>query len=259
VEPSTRVSLSVVAPVFNEAESVNELAQRCVAAALGVTDEFEVLIVDDASTDATAATLEALSADPALASHLRLLRLPTNGGQYAATLAGLRAARGRIVVVLDGDLQDPPEVIPELLGALDACPEAAVAYAVKSSRADPAWVRLGSVLLRVLQRLLAAVDTVPGSGSYCALRSSVVRDVLARPVAHANLAAVVATVAAPHVLVPYAKQARAHGQSRVGPLGLLREAWGSLAVTGALRRLAWAATAVLAIAASAAAAWMASG
>ncbi len=233
------VALSIVAPLYNEAETVTELVRRCATAAAAVTARFELIPVDDASTDATGALLRALAADARYRSTLRPVHLAVNGGQYAATVAGLRAARGDCVVVLDGDLQDPPELLCTLTDALARHKRATVAFAVKVAREDAAWMRLACAGLQALQRWLAPVATVRGAGSYCAMQRQVVQRVVRHPVRNANLAAVLAALGEPHTVVPYAKQPRAHGDSRVGAFGLFCEAWGSLAVTGALRRLAW--------------------
>jgi dolichol-phosphate mannosyltransferase len=101
--------VSVVVPVFNEEENMSIL-QSELRAALAQFD-YEIVFVDDGSSDGTAARVDA---DP----RIRLLRFEKNAGQSAATFAGVNAARGRVVVLLDGDLQNDPAEIPKLLAAL---------------------------------------------------------------------------------------------------------------------------------------------
>lgn len=108
--------LSLVIPAYNEQENVEALLAR-VAAALEQTQRpFEVLIVDDGSTDATPRLLgQAMATFP----WLRVLRLERNAGQSAAFDAGFKAARGEVIATIDADLQNDPEEIPRLLPLLN--------------------------------------------------------------------------------------------------------------------------------------------
>lgn len=242
------LQLSIVAPVYNEARILPELVRRCVAAGAACGVPFEVVLADDASTDDSAAVLASLAAADA---RLRPIRLERNAGQFGATQAGLRAARGAQVLVLDGDLQDPPEHIPQLVAALAAAgPDVAAVFAVKTRRDDPQLFMLGQALFHALQRWLSAVAVPPGAGSYCLMRAAVARRVATAPLRHANLSAVVALVA--HAgggrldVVPYEKQARYDEQTRVGWRGLVAEAVESLQITGAVSTLLrWTALACL--------------
>lgn len=114
--------ISVVVPVYNEEENVAPLAEEIRAAIAPTGRSFEIVFVDDGSTDATAANAQAVP-------DLVLLRHDRNRGQSAATITGLRAARGDLIVTLDGDRQNDPASIPDLLAALDGA-DAAVGYRV---------------------------------------------------------------------------------------------------------------------------------
>lgn len=103
--------ITAVAPVLNEALNVAELTGRLRQALGQITDDFSIIIVDDGSTDGTWDRLQELSQDDPRITGIRLSR---NFGQHTAITAGLDAADADWVVVLDGDLQDRPEVIPEL-------------------------------------------------------------------------------------------------------------------------------------------------
>ncbi|MCB9663510.1 MAG: glycosyltransferase [Alphaproteobacteria bacterium] len=233
--------VSVVAPVYNEAGVLHELARRCLAAARRVDPEAEVVLADDASTDATQELSRSLPAG------VRVVRLPTNRGQLGATKAGLAAALGEIVVVLDGDLQDPPERIPHLVAALEAQPELDGLLAVKVSRRDPLWFRLGRAGYALLQRAPGARRVPSGAGAYCALRRATARRVAACGVEQANLAPLLVALDARLDVLPYVKTGRYDGHSRVGLAGLVREALGSLALTGALAAAAGWLAALLAL------------
>jgi glycosyltransferase involved in cell wall biosynthesis len=110
------VELSLVVPAFNEQEVVPELLRR-VEAALGAgARRFEVIIVDDGSTDQTPRLLQAAMAGR---PWLRVIRLARNSGQSAAFDAGFKAARGAVIATIDADLQNDPEEIARLLPMLD--------------------------------------------------------------------------------------------------------------------------------------------
>jgi glycosyltransferase involved in cell wall biosynthesis len=103
--------ISVVAPIHNEAETIPELHRR-LTSVLAELGAYEIVLVDDGSTDGSWDHMLALApGDP----HLRLVRLSRNFGHQAALTAGLEAARGDAVVLIDSDLQDPPELIPSLV------------------------------------------------------------------------------------------------------------------------------------------------
>lgn len=202
-----------------------------------------MLLVDDASTDST----RQLAAD--LRPPVRVIHLPANRGQLGATFAGLREAAGDVIVVLDGDLQDPPEHIPALVATLRSRPDLDVVFAAKTRRDDPAWFLLGRAAYAALLSLPGARAVPPGCGAYCAMRPALAARVAALAVPDGNLAPLLVALGARSASVGYEKVARYDGQSRVGPWGLLREAIPSLALTGALTALAgWSALALTAAA-----------
>jgi len=108
--------LSLVIPAYNEQEVIPVLLERVSAALSQTGKSFEVLIVDDGSTDSTPKLLEeGMQKYP----WLRILRMAKNGGQSAAFEAGFKAARGEVIATIDADLQNDPEEIPRLLPMLD--------------------------------------------------------------------------------------------------------------------------------------------
>ncbi len=107
--------ISIVVPVYKNADTLYELHRRLVAAVGQVSDGYEILFVDDACPCGSLAVLRSLAQeDP----RVGVLALASNMGQNQAVLTGLAYARGRVAVVLDADLQDPPEAIPTLLSNL---------------------------------------------------------------------------------------------------------------------------------------------
>jgi glycosyltransferase involved in cell wall biosynthesis len=106
------IELSVVVPVYDEVDTVEELAERLVETLQEITPNYEVLIVDDGSRDGTGPLLSRLCGRH---DRLRAIHLRRNFGQAAAMSAGFDAARGKIIVTMDGDLQNDPRDIPRLL------------------------------------------------------------------------------------------------------------------------------------------------
>ena len=112
-QAAAAIDLSVVVPVLNEAENIAGLVAEITAALSGVIG-FEIIYVDDGSSDDSLTVLTALKADNAF---LRVIRHSRRAGQSAGTLSGVRAARGRLIATLDGDGQNDPADIPKLLAA----------------------------------------------------------------------------------------------------------------------------------------------
>src|SRR5579864_9174057 len=134
-EETPAPDVSIVVTVYDEAGSLDELYRRTIAALEAWGRSFELVFVDDGSTDGSFAVLERLhEADP----RVRAIRFKRNFGQHPAMHAGLARARGEILVTMDGDLQNEPEDIPRLIEAIEAGSD--VASGRRMSRRDP-WPR----------------------------------------------------------------------------------------------------------------------
>jgi glycosyltransferase involved in cell wall biosynthesis len=148
------IDISVVVPVLDEADSVLELAERVAAVLDAAGRSFEILFVDDGSRDQTVARVrEARQRD----RRVKLVRLRRNFGKAAALSAGFDHCAGRLVLTMDGDLQDEPEEIPRLLDALESG-HLDLVSGWKRTRRDPASKRLPSKLFNWVTRQLAQVD-----------------------------------------------------------------------------------------------------
>jgi glycosyltransferase involved in cell wall biosynthesis len=152
--------VSVVAPVHNEQQTLDEFHRRVVDAMPEV--EFELLVVDDGSTDASPTILDRLESED---SRIRVVTLSRNFGHQAALTAGLDYAAGDVVVLIDSDLQDPPELIPEMLEAWGSGSD--VVYAVRRSRKGDPRMKLWTSrwFYRVFERL-TAIDLGQSSGDF---------------------------------------------------------------------------------------------
>jgi len=131
-----RPVFSVVVPMFNEAEVIGAMHRRLAAAMATLNAPWEVIYVNDGSRDTTLRAVEMLrQAD----HHIALVNLSRNFGKEIATTAGLDHARGDAVIVIDADLQDPPEVIPQLVDAWHAGYD--MVYAQRRLRDGETWLK----------------------------------------------------------------------------------------------------------------------
>jgi len=163
------IELSVIAPAHNEEDNVGPLAEA-IAAALGPTGtSFELIIVDDGSTDATRARIRALMPERPWLRCVAMTRTPTGrgGGQSAAFWAGFRAARGRLIASIDADLQNDPRDLPRMLDRMRGTGADMVQGDRSGARRDNAVRRFGSRVGRWFRRLLLG-DRIRDTG--CSLR-----------------------------------------------------------------------------------------
>ncbi len=109
--------ISVVIPVFNEEENLRELGERLISTLTAMNRAFEIILVDDGSTDNSWQVLTRLHQQ--YPENIRALQFHRNFGQHQAIFAGFQAARGQVMVTLDADLQNPPEEVPKLVAKLE--------------------------------------------------------------------------------------------------------------------------------------------
>ena len=168
--------LSVVVPLFNEESNVGRLYERLVSSLAGLGITHEIMFVDDGSGDATSFILDRLrGSDP----NVVVLRLSRNFGHQAAVSAGLDHARGRGVVVMDGDLQDPPEVLPQFVKRWRQGYD--VVYAVRRQRKEGLPKRLGYFAFYRFLNAVSHLDIPLDSGDFCLMDRKVVDALKALP------------------------------------------------------------------------------
>jgi glycosyltransferase involved in cell wall biosynthesis len=211
---SALVQVSVVIPIYNDEANVAELVARVGAALQRTGRSYELICVDDGSRDGSAALLEALAAERPWLKPLYLIR---NYGQSAALQAGFDAAQGEIIVTLDGDLQNEPDDIPELLKILDQRPEVDVISGWRRERQDRTVSR--KLPSAAANAVISSVTGVKLHDYGCALklyRADVIRGLRLYGELHRFIPALAAEVGANIIEVPVRHHARARGESKYG-------------------------------------------
>jgi polyisoprenyl-phosphate glycosyltransferase len=208
--------LSVVAPVYNEEATIEEFYGRVCGALEGT--RFELVLVDDGSSDASAATLERLAAnDP----RVRVISLSRNFGHQTALTAGLDHARGNPVVMLDADLQDPPELIPKMLDHWRTGCD--VVYAVREEREGESRFKLSTA--RWFYKLfdkLAQVELQHNSGDFRLLDRRPLDALLSMRERNRFLRGMTVWVGYTQAAVPYKRDPRYAGETKYTLSRMLR-------------------------------------
>lgn len=167
--PSATPLVSVIVPVFNEEECIGATVEEIFQVLGGAGLDFELLVVNDGSTDRTAQILATLRArEP----RLRVIQLAPNSGQSAAFGAGFQFARGQCVVLMDGDGQNDPRDITRLVAALDDCD---VCCGYRAVRRDPLARRLAGRLANAIRSRLLHDDIIDTGCSLKAIRTEMAR------------------------------------------------------------------------------------
>jgi undecaprenyl-phosphate 4-deoxy-4-formamido-L-arabinose transferase len=214
--PAHRLDVSVVVPVYNEHENLPELLDRLTKVLGGLDRSYELVFVDDGSSDGSVEWLRERAGQD---EHVGVVEFQANFGQHAAVFAGLEAASGDAVVTLDADLQNPPEEIPNLLAALEEGHDVAAGW--RSNRQDPLLRRVASYLVN---RLMSRATGVHLHDYGCMLRAyrREVVDCLCQCAERSSFIPALANVFARSVVeVPVDHAARTRGDSKYSLMKLL--------------------------------------
>jgi len=213
-------TLSVVAPLYNEEGNVAELVRRLRAAADGAPgiDAYEIVLVDDGSTDRTVELLHAVAAaDPRIV----VLRLSRNFGHQLAATAGLDIARGDAIVLIDADLQDPPELIPAMVERWQQGFD--VVYAVRRSRKGETRFKLWTAhLFYTITRRLTKVTIPVDAGDFRLMSRRVVDALKTIRERHRFIRGLVSWVGFPQTALEYDRDSRFSGASKYPVSRMLR-------------------------------------
>ena len=230
-------TISVITPIWNERECIEELARRLAASLETIDQAFEVIFVDNGSDDGSVEVMRGVCArDP----RFKILRLSRNFGHQGGATAGLDFASGAAVVLIDGDLQDPPELIPELyqrhLEGYD------VVYAVRASREKETWFKLFTAKwFYRLFRWATDVDMPADTGDFRLMDRTVVEALKKMREQHRMLRAMVAWTGFRQIGVPYERAGRFAGFTKFSLRKMVRFATDGLTSfsTVPLRLASW--------------------
>lgn len=222
-DPARAPVLSVVLPVYDEAANLRALTARLSPVLEKLTQgSWEVVFADDGSQDGSSDLLDTLHREDA---RVKVLHLSRNFGHQAALSAGLEASSGQAVVLMDADLQDPPEVIESFVERWRAGFD--VVYAVRRTRKEGVLKRVAySIFYRTMRRV-ANVDLPLDAGDFCLLDRAVVDELVALPERHRFLRGLRAWVGFRQTGVEYDRDARTAGASKYSLARLVQ-----LAVSG---------------------------
>jgi glycosyltransferase involved in cell wall biosynthesis len=173
---TTNPVVSVVVPLHDEEETVGELHRRLADALEASGVSYEVVLVDDGSSDATGDLIDDLERED---DHLVVVHLSRNFGHQAAVSAGIDRARGQAVVLMDGDLQDPPEVIAQFIDAWREGYD--VIYGIRRHRKEGLLKRLGYAGFYRILNAISDLHIPLDSGDFCLMDRKVVNALKALP------------------------------------------------------------------------------
>jgi glycosyltransferase involved in cell wall biosynthesis len=206
-------TLSVVIPAYNEEANVERAYERLAKVLSGLDMDWELIFSVDPSRDRTEELILGLrERDP----RVKMLRFSRRFGQPMATLAGMEAARGDAIVVIDCDLQDPPELIPDLVAGWRQGYD--VVYAQRRTRAGETLPKriVAALGYRLIGRI-AEVEIPPNTGDFRLMSRRVVDNVVALKESHGFLRGLVGLVGFRQTSVPYDRDPRTAGKSKYNP------------------------------------------
>jgi polyisoprenyl-phosphate glycosyltransferase len=208
--------LSVVTPMHDEEGNVGPLYERLSAALAGV--EWELVVTDDGSRDGTGRLLAELAARD---ERVKVITLSRNFGHQPAITAGLEHARGDVVVMIDADLQDPPELIPDMVARWRD--GADVVYAVRQSREGETRMKLATahVFYRLMARL-AQIELPVDAGDFRLMDRRALEALLSMPERSRFLRGMTVWIGFTQTAVPYQREARTAGETKFSPRRMLR-------------------------------------
>lgn len=220
-KPAAQPLLSVVVPVYNERAVLPLLHARLTAVLSGLPLRYEIVLVDDGSRDGSDIDMADLAAR---VPHVRAVRLSRNFGKEAALTAGIAHAKGDAVIVLDADLQDPPELIPQMIKAWQAGADV-VAMRRRTRAGETAAKKFSAHLFYRLLNRVSAVDIPEDTGDFRLMSRKAVDALGQLPERNRYMKGLFAWIGLPTTVLLYDRAPRAAGHTKWDYLGLLRLAF----------------------------------
>lgn len=211
-------TIQAIVPIYDERDILAELHERLVAALAALPVEWRIVYVDDGSRDGSSEMIAQFASD----SRVGAVHLSRNFGQQLAIAAGLAMADADAVVLLDGDLQDPPEIIPELVRKWEEGFD--VVFAIKKKRKE-SWLKrsMFALFYKILRRL-SSLDIPANAGNFSLMDRTVVDLINRMPERNRYVSGLRAYVGGRQTGVEFERPARYAGQPRQSPIKLIRMA-----------------------------------
>ena len=222
--PTNKPYLSVVCPCYNESEVVEELHRRVTAVCRELKESYEIVLINDGSQDDTWDILQRLVSED---HQVVAVNLSRNHGHQLALTAGLHVCQGERVLILDADLQDPPELLPDMLKVMDSGVE--VVYGQRRSRDGESWAKRASSSL--YYRILTAMSDQPiplDSGDFRLISRRVLDALESMPEQHRYLRGMISWIGLRQQPIFYDRDARFAGETKYPLTKMVRLAFDGL-------------------------------
>ena len=161
--------ISIVIPILNEQENLTQLKERLIQASPLWNEDFEIILVDDGSNDKSLEIMKSFSSND---NRFRIIKLSRNFGHQAAISAGIKMSKGDAVIVMDGDLQDPPEELPRFLKKWREGFH--VVYAIRKNRKEAWYKKIAYKVFYLLLSKISDIEIPLDSGDFCVMDRKVV-------------------------------------------------------------------------------------
>lgn len=204
------IFLSIITPVYNEEENLNIIHERLVSVLTDLKIKFEWIIVDDHSTDSSFGIIKSIARKN---ENVFGIRLSKNYGSHKAILSGLRESKGQIAVVLASDLQDPPEIIPEMIHKWKSGSQ--IIWAVRNKRIGESFLtNLFSLFYYWIMRKIVGVKDLPSKGAdFFLIDRKIIESLKLFTETNLNIFSLLTWMGFKQDSIYYDKQARLHGKS----------------------------------------------
>lgn len=211
---------SIIIPVYNEGENINYLYRRLSTVFQKDNKKLEFIFVNDGSTDDTLNKLVELNKSD---SRVKIINFSRNFGHQMAVSAGLQHAQGEKIAVIDGDLQDPPELLPILFKKLDE--DYDVVYAIRKKRKESFLMKLAYASYYRLLKMMAEIDVPLDSGDFCVMKKKIVDAINSLPERNRFIRGIRSWVGFRQIGLEYERDERYAGKSKYSFKKLLKLAF----------------------------------